>query len=82
MIVAVHFPLSQLELNVYVSVYCPSGWPAAILVPDFGPTMNVIAYSPSQEAGSAEAAPDSGRANASDPAHKPTRLLRQSRVIA
>ena len=50
MIVAVHLPFVQLERNPCVSVYYPSGWPAATLVPAFGPTMNVIAYSPFQDA--------------------------------
>jgi hypothetical protein len=33
-----------------------------MLVPDFGPTMNVIAYSPFQDGGSAEAIGGSDRA--------------------
>jgi hypothetical protein len=53
-----------------------------MLVPDFGPTMKVIAYSPFQDAVSAEAIGDSGRAIAIDPAHKPTRVLRRSLVIS
>src|SRR6478735_8692442 len=52
-----------------------------MLVPDFGPTMNVIAYSPFQDGGSAEAVGGSDRAIASDAAHKPTRLLRRSGAI-
>jgi hypothetical protein len=52
-----------------------------MLVPDFGPTMNVIAYSPFQEGGSAEAVGESDRAIVSATALKPTRLLRWSRVI-
>jgi hypothetical protein len=53
-----------------------------MLVPDFGPTMNVIAYSPFQDGGSAEAVPGSDKAIASDAAPKATRLLRGSRAIA
>src|SRR6202012_4323538 len=49
-----------------------------MLVPSFGPTMNVIAYSPFQDGVSAEAVCGSGRAIASGAAHKPTRVLRQS----
>jgi len=49
-----------------------------MLVPDFGPTMNVIAYSPFQEGGSAVAMGDIARAIATDPAHKPTRPRRRS----
>jgi hypothetical protein len=52
-----------------------------MLVPDFGPTMNVIAYSPFQEGGSAKAVGETDRAIASDGAHKPTRQLRRSRFI-
>ena len=81
MIVAVHLPLVQLELNAYVSVYCPSGSPAAMLVPDFGPTMKVIAYSPFQDGESAEAVGGSGEVSASDAAQKQTRLLRRSGAI-
>jgi hypothetical protein len=46
--------------------------------------MNVIAYSPFQDAVSAEAAgvSDTAVAIASDPAHKPIRLPRRPRVIA
>jgi hypothetical protein len=51
-----------------------------MLVPDFGPTMNVIAYCPFQDAVSAEAVGESGRI-VSDAAHKPTKLFRRSRVI-
>jgi hypothetical protein len=43
--------------------------------------MNVIAYSPFQDGGSAEAVGGSDRAIASDAAHKPTRLLRRSGAI-
>ena len=50
-------------------------------MPDFGPTMNVIAYSPFQEGGSAVAMRDIDTAIASDPAQKATRLRRRSRVI-
>jgi hypothetical protein len=53
-----------------------------MLVPDFGPTMNVIAYSPFQDGGSAEAVGESDRAIASDAAHKPMKLLRRFRFIA
>src|ERR1700736_3182752 len=53
-----------------------------MLVPDFGPTMNVIAYSPFQDGGSAEAGGGSDRAIATDAAHKPTRLLRRSGAIS
>ena len=57
---------------------CTSGSPTAMLVPDFGPTMNVIAYWPFQDAASAEAVGGSDRAVASNAAQKPTRLLRRS----
>jgi hypothetical protein len=49
-----------------------------MLVPSFGPTMNVIAYSPFQDGVSAEAVCGSDSAIASGAAHKPTRVLRQS----
>ena len=52
-----------------------------MLVPDFGPTMNVIAYSPFQDGVSAKAVGGSDRAIVSGAAHKPTRLLRRSGVI-
>src|SRR6476646_6831998 len=52
-----------------------------MLVPDFGPTMNVIAYSPFHDGASAEAVGGSDTAIASDAAHKPTRLLRRSGTI-
>src|SRR5271166_3265454 len=52
-----------------------------MLVPDFGPTMNVIAYSPFQDGESAQAAGGSASAVASDAAHKPTRLFRRSGAI-
>jgi hypothetical protein len=43
--------------------------------------MNVIAYSPFQDGGSAEAVGGSDTAIPSDAAHKPTRLLRPSGAI-
>jgi hypothetical protein len=52
-----------------------------MLVPSFGPTMNVIAYSPFHEGESANAVGGSDTANASDAAHKPVRLLRRCLVI-
>src|SRR6202044_643805 len=52
-----------------------------MLVPSFGPTMNVIAYSPFQDGGSADAVWGSDRAIATEAAHKPTRLLRPSAAI-
>src|ERR1700756_4123157 len=52
-----------------------------MLVPDFGPTMNVIAYSPFQDGGSAEAVGGSDRAIASDTAHQPTKGFRRSGSI-
>src|SRR6185295_2564003 len=52
-----------------------------MLVPDFGPTMNVIAYSPFQDGASAEAVGGSNTAIASDAAHKPARLHRRSGTI-
>src|SRR5947209_10244402 len=53
-----------------------------MLVPDFGPTMKVIAYWPFQDWESAEAVAGSGRATpASDAAHKATKLLRRLGVI-
>src|SRR5271157_4153708 len=52
-----------------------------MLVPDFGPTMNVIAYSPFHDGVSAEAVGGSDRAIVSGAAHKPTRLLRRSGAI-
>src|ERR1700761_2688268 len=52
-----------------------------MLVPDFGPTMNVIAYSPFQDGVSAKAAGGTDRAIASEAAHKPTRVLRRSGAI-
>src|SRR4030081_3454256 len=53
-----------------------------MLVPDFGPTMKVIAYWPFQDGESAEAVGGSGSATAaSDAAHEPTRLLRTLGVI-
>src|ERR1700742_3462876 len=78
MIVATHFPLVQLERNPYVSVCWLSGSLAAMLVPSFGPTMNVIAYSPFQDGVSAEAVCGSDWAIASGTVHKPMRVLRQS----
>jgi hypothetical protein len=52
-----------------------------MLVPDFGPTMNVIAYSPFHDGVSAKAVGGSDRAIVSGAAHKPTRLLRRSGAI-
>src|SRR5215203_4208552 len=52
-----------------------------MLVPPFGPTMNVIAYSPFQDGGSAAAVGESDRAIASAVAHKPVRLVRWFRFI-
>jgi hypothetical protein len=52
-----------------------------MLVPAFGPTMNVIAYWPFQDGESAEVVGASDSAIAADAAHKPTSLLRRSRVI-
>jgi hypothetical protein len=43
--------------------------------------MNVIAYLPFQDGGSADAVGQSDRAIASDAALKPTSLFKQSRVI-
>src|SRR6476646_3088819 len=52
-----------------------------MLVPFFGPTMNVIAYSPFQDAGSAKAVGGSDKVIASDAAHRPTRPLRRPGAI-
>jgi hypothetical protein len=52
-----------------------------MLVPDFGPTMNVIAYSPFQDGGSEEAVGGTATAITSDAAHKPTSVLTRFRVI-
>jgi len=57
------------------------GSPAAMLVPDFGPTMNVIAYWPFQDGVSAEAVAGSDRAIVSGAAHKQTRPLRRTGAI-
>ena len=68
--------------RMYSSSVCwPSGSPTAMLVPDFGPTMNVIAYSPFQDGLSAKAVGASDRAIVSGAAHKPTRLRRRSGAI-
>jgi hypothetical protein len=52
-----------------------------MLVPSFGPTMNVIVYSPFHEGESADAVGGSDTAIASDAAHKPMRVLKRCLVI-